>query len=365
MDEIICYTNQLPKGEKKLLSFWDILLDDRWAEGNFYCPDEVYQEIGNINQKLHAKQVYEFLLRAAEKYPVTAIGCNELPPRTNDGWECYRTDCYIVGKYQHQLRENDYFNPLVSMLLEQATQMPWQQEGITFLEKMISHSPEYYEIDDNTRPILLYRDTGICCNLLNLFLEHLGCGLKKCHQRVEIFDATEEGKQALTHYIGQHFKAIIGVQTYFFAIMMQDKTTNLHDLIHGPKYNFILDHPAWMKDEVKQAPKNYYLLLHDRNYIHFATKYYKSIAGCIHFPPAGMLPDTPFIPMEFRKYEISFIGSYRNYRERLAIIRTYDRTYRHVAAHYIKIMRHNPNYPGEEALEQTLIMRNFYRYFVI
>ena len=70
-------------------------------------------------------------------------------------------------------------------------------------------------------PILLYRDTGICCNLLNLFIENLGQALRQKHQRVEYFDATIEGKQALTKYIGQHFKAIIGVQTYFFAIMMQ------------------------------------------------------------------------------------------------------------------------------------------------
>ena len=354
MDEIICYTNLLPVGEKKILSFWDILLDDRWTEGSLSCPDAFYSEIGNINQKLHAKQNYEFLLRAATKFPVSAIGCETLPTRTYNEWESFRTDCYVIGKYQKQLQENDYFNPLVSMLLEQATHMPWQEEGIAFLEKMISHTPEYYEIDDDTRPFLLYRDTGICCNLLNLFIENLGNALIACHQRVEYFDATIEGKQALTQYIGQHFKAIIGVQTYFFAIMMQDKTTNLHDLIHGPKYNFILDHPAWMKDEVKQAPKDYYLLLHDRNYINFANKYYNNLASCIHFPPAGLFPDTPFISMKSRKYEISFIGSYRNYRERLALIWTYDRTYRHVAAHYLKTMRNNPDYPGEKALEETL-----------
>jgi len=354
MDEIIRYTDLLPKGEKKQLTFWDILLDDRWTEGSFYCPDELYHEIGNINHKLHAKQVYEFLLRAAEKYPITAIGCEKLPARTYDDWECFRTDCYIIGKYQKKLRENNYFNPLVSMLIEQTTQMPQQEDGITFLEKMISHSPEYYEIDDNTCPILLYRDTGICCNLLNLFIENLGQALRQNHQKVEYFDATVEGKQALTKYIGKHFKAIIGVQTYFFAIMMQDKTTNLHDLIHGPKYNIILDHPAWMKDEIKQAPQNYYLLLHDRNYISFATKHFKNIAGCIHFPPAGLFPSTPFIPMESRKYDISFIGSYRNYRERLAVIRHYDRTYRHVAAHYLKVMCKNPDYPGEKAFEKTL-----------
>lgn len=354
MDKIICYTSLLPPDQEKQLTFWDILLDDRWTEGGFHCPDELYHEIGNINQKLHAKLSYEFLLRASQKYPITAVGCELSVTDIGDEWECFRTDCYVIGKYLEHLRDHNYFDSIVMVLLEQANQMPWKKEGITFLENMISHSPEFYEIDDNTQPILLYRDTGICCNLLNLFIEGLGEALQKCHQRVEFFDATVEGKQALTRYIGQHFKAIIGVQTYFFAIMMQDKTTNLHDLIHGPKYNIILDHPGWMENEIKQAPKNYYLLLHDRNYINFASKLYHNIAGCIHFPPAGMLPDSSFIPMERRIYDISFIGSYRNYRERLGIIRYYDKTYRHMVAHYLKIMRQHPDYPGERALEQAL-----------
>lgn len=354
MDEIICYTTQLPKGEKKRLTFWDIFFDDRWTENGYCCLDELYHEIGNINRKIHAKQDYEFLLRAAEKYPITAIGCEKPVTDTNDDWECFCTDCYIIGKYQEKLRENGHFDSVVTMLLEQATQMPWQKEGITFLEQMISRSPKYYEIDDNTRPILLYRDTGICYNVLDSFIENLGHALQEQHQRIEFFDVTSEGKQSLTKYIGQHFKAIIGVQTYFFAIMMQDKTTNLHDLIHGPKYNIILDHPAWLKDEIKAAPQNYYLLLHDRNYMNFATQYYQNITGCIHFPPAGMIPHTPFIPMESRAYDISFIGTYRDYRERLDVIRGYNRTYRHVAGHYLKIMRKNPDYSGEKALEQTL-----------
>lgn len=231
-----------------------------------------------------------------------------------------------------------------------------KEKAIDYYHKCRDYTPaanRLYELG-STLPILLYRDTGICCNLLNLFIEGLGNALEKNQQQIEYFDAESEGKDALTKYIGRHFKAIIGIQTYFFAIMLQDGSTNLHDLIHGPKYNIILDHPAWMKDEIKQAPKDYYLLLHDRNYISFAGQYYKNLAGCIHFPPAGMLPCTPYIPMEERKYDISFIGSYRNYRERLAVIRGYERTHRHVAAYYLKIMHQNPDYTGEKALEETL-----------
>ena len=39
----------------------------------------------------------------------------------------------------------------------------------------------------------------------------------------------------------------------------------------------ILDHPAWMKEHIDNGPKDYYLLLHDRNYLSFVSRYYKNV----------------------------------------------------------------------------------------
>ncbi|MBQ7920629.1 MAG: glycosyltransferase family 1 protein [Lachnospiraceae bacterium] len=354
MEEITCHTQLLPPGETRELTFWDILLDDRWAEGNIICSDNIYNKIGNLNYKLHAKQNYEFLLRAVEFYPVKAIGQTECCDTDVDAWEAFRTDCYIIGKYQETLRENGYFDTIVTAILHQAFQMPWKESGISFLENMISRSPVYYEIDDNTRPILLYYGADICLNLLNYFIEFWADAFRKCHQRVEIFDGNSEGTIALTKYIGQRFKAIIGMQTGIFTFKTHDQTTYLHDLIYGPKFNMVFDHPAWLKDALQRAPRDYYLLLHDRNYIHFSEHYFQNISGCIRFPPAGLIPHTPPIPMAERKYDISFIGAYRNYRERLAVLYTYDRTHRHLAAHYLRILRKHPDYTGERALKDAL-----------
>lgn len=74
MEEIICYTRYLPKGEQRKLTFMELLLDDRWADGRIECPESFYSQTGNINGKLAAKQNYEFLLRAAQKYPLRAVG---------------------------------------------------------------------------------------------------------------------------------------------------------------------------------------------------------------------------------------------------------------------------------------------------
>lgn len=374
MEEIICYTEKIPSGQWQYLSFWDILLDDTWAAGSFSCPNNIYPMTGSLNRQLHAKQNYEFLLRAALHAPVRAVGIapsaefnadppaaesGRLPdtglperkPSEEDSWEGFRTDCYIIGKYQQMLLEEDYFNPAAASLLELAGSMPWKEQGIAFLEKMISHSPEFYAIDSNTCPILIYKETDMCCNLLNRFADQLrDCFLSR-GQRVEIFDASVEGAQALTRYIGRHFKAVLGIQSYLFSIRMQDGVTNLHDLIHGPKFNLIMDHPAWLKDHITNAPKDYCLLIHDRNYIRFAKRYYPNVRNCLRFPLGGFLPAASCTE---KQYDITFIATYRDYRERLKVVRKYDRKYRFLAARYLSIMKNRPDLPADDALRMAL-----------
>ncbi len=374
MKEIICYTSYLPEGAKQNLPFMELLLDERWADGEIEYPGQIHSEIGDINHRLSAKQNYEFLLRAAQKYPVMAIGKSghrPLPADAGTGqpdpsWESYRTDCYVAGKYQQELLSSGFFNPVIETLLQAASQFPASMNASLWLEKMISHSPEYYAIDDDTLPILIYRGCETCFNILNLFADELAKALLNCRQRIEIFDVEKEGNQALTRLIDRRFKSIIGIQTHVFSILMQDKKTCLHDLIIGPKFNMILDHPAWMKEHIDNGPKDYYLLIHDRNYLSFAARYYKNVKQSFYFPPGGISPadvvqtdpnpaTEAALPVPRKKqFGLTFIGSYYNYRQRLALIHSYDRFHRFLAARFLRFMCQNPDEPAEWAFQQAL-----------
>lgn len=356
MSEIICYTNHLPEGDSCYLSLLDILLDDTWVSDNLVLPESIYSEIGDYNHKLGAKQTYEFVLRAAYRFPIKAVGISspatDSAPACTNPWDEFCTDCYVTGKYQSELLTANLFNSVVESLILRAQQFPHPNDAIQWLEKMISHSSEYYEIDDNTQPILIYKTSDICLNLLNIFAEQLASAFKTLHQRVEIFDVQQEGHNALTKYIHIRFKAIIGIQSYLFSIMMQDQINNLHDLIIGPKYNMLLDHPAWIKDNIKAGPQDYTLLIHDRDYISFCRRYYSTTINYEHFYPAGLLP-SPSDSME-KIYDIVFIGTYRDYRERLEAIRHYKGTLRFIASHYLGILKRNPNGNAEQALHSVL-----------
>lgn len=441
MEEIICYTPHLPKGTKQNIPFMEFLLDERWAEGEIFCPPGIFQEVGGFNDRLAANQRYEFLLRAVQKYPFIAIGTSDdcvhadgqgaegssapLPadghcqrqnvpffpesdgiplfdcdwePQSPDPLARYRTDCYIAGKYQQELLSSECFDSVIESLLVEASRLPNYQEAVRWLEDMISHAPQYFQIDDNTRPILIYRGSDTCYNILNLLADRLAGALRSCGQRVIVFDVKEKGNPALTQWIHCRFKAIIGVQSYVFSIMMQDKKTNLHDLIIGPKYNLILDHPAMMREHIENGPKDYYLLLHDRNYVAFAKYYYPNVKDCIYFPPGGALPweDDGQMPTEMqhqsqelfkepvqrqkppqhqkpvqhqrpaqtlpaiqgfhaeKQYDITFIGSYYNYRDRLFHIASFERPIRFLAARFLLFMRREPDRPAEQAFQKAL-----------
>lgn len=370
MPEIICYTTHLPQDEKLNLTFFDLLLDENLANGTVICPREVYAHVGTLNTRLFAKQNYEFLLRAMEKYPVYAVGTSESgddicvdsgkesfdvinPCAPSSLWDEFCTDCYIAGKYSKELMENNLFNPVVQTLLGCLSSLPDAAKGKAFLEKMLSHAPEFYEIDDDTRPILIYIGDDTCYNQLNVFADELTNGLKSLKQRIEVYDVSKEDITGLTRYTGMRFKAIVGIQTYLFSIKMKDKTTNLHDLITGPKFNMIFDHPVLLKKHIQAGPSDYYLLVHDRNYLNFAKQYYKNIKDCLFLSPGGMALSMSDFNVE-KKYDVSFIGTYYNYRQIIANIRTFDKKIRYIANRFLMELRYNVNLPTEKALSNVL-----------
>lgn len=362
MEEIICYTAFLPDGEQKKITFMELLLDERWADGKLEYPKSIFSQVGDINHKLTAKQNYEFLLRAVQKYPFKAVGraaVRKVPAAVcaEPDWEAYRADCYVTAKYQNQLLEQGYFNLVVESLLEQASQLPEPREARQWLETMISHGEPYYEIDDDTCPILVYRQPELCYNTLKQFADGLIDALRRRRQRVEVFEIGKEEDQSIGKYIGRRFKAVIGMQSYVFSIMMEDQKTNLHDLIIGPKYNMIFDHPIMMKSHLEHGPKNYYLLIHDRNYCDFSKKYYHNIIQCMYFPPAGKLPDvTASSAFEriSKEYDVSFVGSYTNYRALLPEIYAFDASCRFLAARFMLRMKRCPNETAEQSLSSVL-----------
>lgn len=338
-------------------SFLSLLLDETLCAEALWLPEAWIQEAGGVNTKLGAKRKYELLLRIAEKHGF-GIGTTE---KEQQGYvffeeeaempaEALKTDCYIIGKYASVLQQSGYFEAAITGLLEQAGMLGLENETISYLEKMLRHDREYDLLEEAVSPVLIYKGTEVCNNVLNVFAEQLGNALEQKGIPVVYFDGEKDSLDVLAGYMGRHFKAVIGIQTYLFQVKLADEVTYLHEKIKGPKLHLILDHPIWLKQQLQHNYPDFYVLSHDRNYVRFIENNYGKTA--VHFPIPGI--ENKNLPCE-KKYDFTFVGSMGNYKEQLQVIREMAKPDRYLANRMILMMRKETNLSAEQAFEKAFL----------
>lgn len=347
---------QTPSGR---ISFFDLLLDETLCAGEIAVEKNLIIQAGGINSYLRSKQKYELLLRIAATGNIDFFETTELDSSyiileddsaftTETGWQ---TDCYIAGKYSQLLHENNLFDLVIESLLNDAKLENRQEDTLYFLEHMIAHDDIYWHIAEGSCPILIYKGDDICHNVLNIFAEQFGMALEHTGKKIVYFDCGKEDLNTLTSYINQHFQAIIGIQSYLFSIKMKDELHYLHEYIYGPKYNFIFDHPIWMKSHLMHHYPDFSVLTHDANYVSFVQKYFHTNA--ILFPPAGIVPPVD-VAIAQPHYDVTFVGTYGDYMQEVFLIHQLERPKRFLANKFLLKMRQHPHMTSENALHEVL-----------
>lgn len=345
------------RSEREELSLIQLLLDECYAEGYINLPMQAVERCGYLNERLPEKRVYELLLRIAEEYSVIGKplkGSQEtVDHKTCNTEECYKADCYIVGKYSQLLQQSEYFEEVVGELLQEAQQNREMEKALAYLEDMVGKKEMFRRIEAGTAPILIYYGVTYCYNVMNVMLEQLAEALKRKGIPVICYDEQKEDIAGLSRYVGRRFRAIVGMQTYLISVYMKEKGIFLHEEIEGPKFNIVLDHPFWLNMQLRHVPKDYYILVHDENYRNFVKKYYPDVTGSYLFPPAGIRQKKE-ICYENRKYGISFIGTYGDYRDKCKVIRCCKRSIRFLANRFLLHMRRETELTAEAAFQKTL-----------
>lgn len=346
----------------------ELLLDERYTQNGIVLEKSLLQEAGGINTRLSAKREYELILRVCELGKKVAIipyqsqregmfeaGCagqEEIEENVAD-WEGFCTDAYVAGRYSRFLQERGLFETVIEALLAEGVSCGREKEAQHFLEEMISHTEKYYQYYDATQPILIYLGPTYCYNILNVFVQELARALKKQGQRVEFYDTEKEDVGGLAMLAGKRYKASIGFQTWLMSVKRKDKNEFFQDMIGGPKYNFIVDHPIWLHHQLREVPKRFYVLTHDRNYQTFIEKYYPKVEETYLLPPGGRGAFTEQAK-ENRRYDVTFLGTYGDYRKKLSVIRECVPRVKFLAAKYLFYMTKNPNMTAETAFGMAL-----------
>ena len=312
-------------------SFLDILLDERVVFGELAVSRDLVRKAGGINTGLKAKRKYELVLRIAELGNVKIEEvendisvCNNLEKQNKSFIfiddnetegniiDSLTTDCYLIAKYSERLIAHNLFNPAVESILVEAEDKGLKNETIALLEGFLSRNDSFYIIDDCTKPVLIFRGNDTCYNVLNTFADELKNSIEKSGYKTEIFDVDREDWKEVVRYQNRHYKAVVGFQSFLFSVKMEDGEAYFMDFIKAPKFNFLFDAPICFNSHLAYKAKDFTILTHDINYKNFLEKYYKQQAKIL--PPGGMISKNP-VSMDERKYELTFLGSYGDYRK--------------------------------------------------
>lgn len=357
---VIIYNQAHP--ENLTLQFLDILLDETLIHGIIYVPVACIQNVSTVNKRLPTKQIYEYVLRLAEFYPVCL---SPKRPENSAEYMIYenpavfgkkssiekdlRTDCYLAARYKDILLKHSYFEAVIESILADASQFKCRQQTIFFLEKMLQGKDAYQYLYQGSQPFLIYRGSKECYQVLDAFAECLGNALCRQGFVVQYFDAAKETHTALSRYIGKSFQAIIGMQTYLFSVRMKNGSY-LHDQISGPKYNFVFDHPLWMYHQFQNVPKDITILTLDWDYASYIRRYDQ--LNAFFLPPGGI--QAAFVQQE-RLYDVVFIGSFiDNSKNIFEKLHQQKRPMRFLINRFWLIMRKKPYISVEDALRQAL-----------
>lgn len=312
-------------------SFLDILLDERVVFGELAVPRDLVRKAGGINTGLNAKRKYELVLRIAELGNVKIEEvendisvCNNLEKQDESFIfiddnetegniiDSLTTDCYLIAKYSERLIAHNLFNSAVESILAEAEDKGLKNVTVALLEGFLSKNDSFYVIDDCTRPVLIFKGNDTCYNVLNTFADELKKSIEKSGYNTEIFDVDREDWKEVVRYQNRHYKAAVGFQSFLFSVKMEDGKRYLADFIKAPKFNFLLDAPICFSSHLGYKAEDFTILTHDINYKNFLEKHYKQQAKIL--PPGGMISGNP-VNINERKYELTFLGSYGDYRK--------------------------------------------------
>ena len=205
-------------------------------------------------------------------------------------------------------------------------------------------------MSDKKYPILIFKgDEELCYGILRFFSVELKKALVSIGENVVFFDPKSD---SIRDCFGKEYKAVIGFMETFFYNTLPDSDTRLFDLIVGPKFNYWPDHPAFYYQFLNCFPKDYHILTLDRNYVNYINKYYSNVTA--HFLPPGACESSGFIPFEERKYNLSFLGTFVDYREALKSFNTNDDVTRAIGKTYLDYLIRFPGLTTEEAFARTL-----------
>ncbi len=305
---------------------------------------EVFDELGGFTEVLLSDEDYELALRAYF-YSKAKNDLFWIDEKMEKGIyeSTYDAYAFVIAMCQNELRENGIFDEVISRRLQEA-----QSYGVGDLFALQMES--YLKTNKFKKPILILNGVSECQGALDSFALRFGEALRREGAGV-IFAQGDGAAEDINDLLLKPLSAVVGFQSMLFGKELSGGGY-FGNAIRAPKFQFLFDHPIYLTKELGKDVANVYVLSQDETYAAYVNEKLKHVAGAYHFPPAGieMVYDVP----KEKTMDLSFIGTYYDYRNQLDRMDTLPKNYREISNRFYERQKAHPNERAEEALQIVL-----------
>lgn len=168
---------------------------------------------------------------------------------------------------------------------------------------------------------LILKSKAICYNSTYYFADCLADSFQKLGHEAVIFEMQGKSLAELREITREHFDAVFDFNSKVPQGVDDEDGTYFLDAFNAPFFNYILDHPLYQHDNLKERLQNYHVICLDYDHADYIRRYYPHIRSVLVLPIGAMpLADKPVKTFSKRQYNLLFTGTYTKPEEVLAII---------------------------------------------
>ena len=133
--------------------------------------------------------------------------------------------------------------------------------------------------------VLVFSSREICYSSNSFFANQMGMAFEALGYEVDICEFTKEDDldAVLAPYIGKTYKVILDFNSLMTRMVEEDGTPIL-DMIHGPFYDYILDHPLFHYNGLTADLKNLNAIFLDEAQEAYVRRYYTGVKNTLMMP---------------------------------------------------------------------------------
>lgn len=202
--------------------------------------------------------------------------------------------------------------------------------------------------------VLVFSSREICYNSNSFFANQMAMAFEKIGYEAEVCEFTKEDDldRVLTPFIGKEYKIILDFNS-LMTRMVEEDGTPLLDMIDGPFYDYILDHPLFHYNGLTARLNNLNAILLDEAQKRYVERFYKGVKHTVMMPLGATEAFTQQKQEENPKC-VLFMGSYDSPEKLYDMVKLSPEPLKTYMKKLIEMRLSEPELPMEDAFEGLL-----------